>query len=114
MKRKTQGLKENVSWITMWESLGSGETLILDRRELETRRGFGFLQQQCCCKADNLYLFNRSLFASASIGMSMTMTLTLDFLPSLDPVIQSVRVSPNRCVEAILIFRWQQSTEGGQ
>ena len=47
MKHKTQGLKEKVSWLTMWESLGSGETLILDKRELETRRGFGFLQQQC-------------------------------------------------------------------
>ena len=63
----------------MWESLGSGETLILDRRELETRRGFGFLTQQCRCQAKNFYLFNRSLFASASIGMSMTMTLTVDF-----------------------------------
>ena len=27
----------------MWESLGSGETVMLDKRELDTRRGFGFL-----------------------------------------------------------------------
>ena len=67
VKHKTQGLKEKVSWLTMWESLGSGETLILDRRELETRRGFGFLQQQCHCQTKNFDILNRSLSASASL-----------------------------------------------
>ena len=32
------------SFKTMWERRGSGDTVILDRRELDTSRGFGFLQ----------------------------------------------------------------------